>query len=151
MILEFKQKYKGFSESQIIETNISTQFNLNNINPVMIKGLLELELQQDTLFGKVVKFFDLQERGSWKYIHFIVMFNAKNILKLFIEEQKVELEAQTDNGWTPLLLACRLNDMETLKYILNNKVKNCDINGFSPQRGSALHIAVRYKKFDLLE
>jgi len=82
---------------------------------------------------------------SWRYVHFVSMFKAHNILKFFVEQMHFDtdtLSTFTNNGWSPFLLSVRAEDFSSTKYLLDCKV---DVNTLSKKLGTGLHIAVQVK------
>jgi|GEM_PF-7120110 len=97
----------------------------------LFNAVIEGDLQNVKLLIKDGAWIDARnEQGLTPYL-LSALHNQFNILKYFLEDQKVDVNTLDYNKANALILACYGDNIEMVKYLINHKIniKQEDING----------------------
>jgi len=83
-------------------------------------------------------------------LHQCCILQKLNIIKKIITLDNLQLDEQNGYGFTPFLIACKKNDLELAKLILNQK-KPINIDVHTNSGDYALFYATYYKNYELLD
>ena len=84
----------------------------------------------------------------WRPIHFAAVNGSISFIR-FICEQKPDIEAKTNDGSTPLLLAVRYGNLAAVKYFIEEIKVN--INAVENNGYTALHVASFYGQYQIVK
>lgn len=89
----------------------------------------------------------IQEKNQWHWtcFHYVCFLGLPEFLRLLLPLQ-IDINAQTKDGWTALMLATYQNHSECVRLLLG--ISELEVN-LATSRGSALHVAVQRGSIDL--
>jgi len=85
---------------------------------------------------------EVDRRGK-TMLHIAVEQGNLELVKYFIEKQRIEVNATDRNGWTPLHAACYSAHVDVVDYLLNSPSCDCDVNLKAVDQSLPLHYMVR--------
>ena len=91
---------------------------------------------------------DLKDKNKLCPIHYAVIFNNINILKLLISKN-TNVNIKDGAGMTPLMIAIKSKKIVIVKYLLG--LENININLINNDGQTALHIACNYEYENIVE
>ena len=108
--------------------------SVNSNNEVQLQNILlnSTSIEEDFILKKHV--------NGWSLLHYASISGNAPIVKMLLK-YGWNINEETDDAWTPLMLACAHGDMKCTAELLRHS--SIQINKLS-KRGSALHLAVCY-------
>ena len=91
---------------------------------------------------------DLKDKNKLYPIHYSIIFNNINILKLLISKN-ANINTKDGNGMTPLMIAIKSKNINITKYILT--IDSLNVNIINNDGQTALHIACNYEFENIVE
>lgn len=131
-------------ELLITKENVNAQTDLG-FTPLLIACTFGKTEIAKLLIGKGAK-TDISDHSKSIALHVACMFGNKELVALLITEENIN--AQTSEGFTPLMLACSKGRTEIGKYLIGKGAKT-DI--LDQNKWSVLHVACKYGNKDLVE
>jgi tRNA A-37 threonylcarbamoyl transferase component Bud32 len=103
------------------------------------------EKQLLRLFGSSLeKLLTRKHSNGWSLLHYAAHCGHESLVKVLLEKG-ADVNEETEDGWTPLLLACSHGQIGCVSHLIRHK--DVEINKIT-KRGSGLHLAVTYGHAD---
>lgn len=130
--------------------NLTGEVNKKYIKAEVVKAITtgnipELQKIMSQFRLTLEKLIKMSHQNNWKAIHYAALYGQEEIINLMISE--CNLNAETEDFWTPLLLASAHGQSSCVNILL--KSPQIQINKLT-RRGSALHLAVQYNQLEVV-
>lgn len=122
-----------------VDNNIMVSVMFDNV-----EESIELENNE---YDDEYEWFERMERmsliGNNELMDSIISGKDINVVRDLIDSKKIDINAQNDNGYTALMLACKVNCIQSVELLLKNNA-NIEFYSKSSFYQTALDIAVEY-------
>ena len=143
---------------QLISRNIFKYLKLKDFdNCRLVSKLWKQFIDEDKYFGKIqlTDVMSLYSNGNFiqgfALFHFVCLKGSVRIVKLYLDNKKkmdIDVNAQDDNGWTPLHHATRYNNSLVVKQLLDHGV---NVTLRTKNNGHIIHCAASNKDPKVIE